>query len=172
LSNKPIIRFLSIGFGSYVTWLSFHEFYLKKHTLFDQYVIHAIVSCAETQLSLVGADLQEMGKWNLPLKRHIAFNGAKVVTVGAPCDGVVLYALFLCFIIAFPGPMKHKLWFAPTGVAFLFWMNTLRIVALAWIAKVDESLLQFNHDYTFTAMVYSFEFLLWMIWVKFFSGVK
>lgn len=172
LSNNPVIRFLSIGFGSYVAWLSVHEFYLKRNSRFDQFIIHAIVSTSESQLSFLGAELQDLGQWNNPLKRHIALKGAKVITVGAPCDGVVLYALFVCFILAFPGPVKQKLWFIPIGVLFLFWINTLRVVALVWIAKVDESILQFNHDYTFTAVVYSIEFLLWLLWVKYFSFAK
>lgn len=172
LPNKHVIKFLLIGFGSYVCWLSFHEFFLKKQTHFDQYVIHAIVSASEWQLASLGADLQDLNQWNQPLKRHIGLKNAKVITVGAPCDGVVLYALFVCFVLAFPGPPKHKIWFIPLGVFLLFWINTLRVVALACIAKVDESMLQFNHDYTFTALVYSIEFLLWLAWVKYFSIAK
>jgi hypothetical protein len=35
----------------------------------------------------------------------------------------------------------------------------------------NENWLSFNHDYTFTLIVYSFVFLLWWIWVNKFSGV-
>jgi exosortase family protein XrtF len=170
--NKPVFKFLLIGFGVYISWLSFHEFYLKPRTHFDQSVIHAIVSFAEFHLSALGQNTQDLSRWNHPYKRHIALENSKVVTVGAPCDGVILYALFVCFIFAFPGPVRHKIWFMPAGIAILFWMNTLRVISLAWIAKVDESWLQFNHDYTFTVFVYSIEFLLWMLWVKFYSSMK
>ena len=71
------------------------------------------------------------------------------VTVGAPCDGIVLLALFTVFIVAFPGPWKHKLWYLPAGLIAIHLINAIRITALAVIAHVKIEWLQFNHDYTF-----------------------
>ena len=34
---------------------------------------------------------------------------------------------------------------------------------------VDPELLDFNHDYTFTIIVYAFVFMLWYIWIQRFS---
>jgi hypothetical protein len=48
-------------------------------------------------------------------------------------------------------------------------LNVLRIVALAIIMSVNEEWLAFNHDYTFTILVYAYVFALWMIWVQRFS---
>ncbi|MFM7106457.1 MAG: hypothetical protein ACKOW8_13150, partial [Flavobacteriales bacterium] len=154
------------------TWLSFHEFILKRYTSFDQHVIEGLITVSEYQLHILQVPLEDLSRWNKPFKRHLAFDGAKAVTVGAPCDGVVLYALFICFILAFPGRVKHKIWFIPLGVLFLFWVNSLRIISLAWIMSVNESWLEFNHDYTFTILVYSLEFLLWTLWVRFLSPVE
>ena len=77
------------------------------------------------------------------------------MTIGAPCDGVVLYALFIFFILAFPGSVKHKLWFIPLGALSVFYLNVLRIVGLAIIMDINEEWLAFNHDYTFTIIVYA-----------------
>jgi len=170
--SKGVLRFFIVGIGSYIAWLSCHEFILKKYTSFDQYVIEGLITVSESQLHILQVPLEDLSKWNHPFKRHLAFKGAKAVTVGAPCDGVVLYALFVCFIIAFPGRWFHKLWYIPVGVIFLFWVNTLRIIALAWIMSVNESWLAFNHDYTFTILVYSIEFLLWTVWVRYLSSAQ
>jgi exosortase/archaeosortase family protein len=48
-------------------------------------------------------------------------------------------------------------------------LNVLRVVALAIIAKYCPQYLNFNHTYTFTFVIYSFIFLLWIIWVNKFS---
>lgn len=167
--SKGVRRFFLIGIGAYVFWLSIHEFILKRYTHFDQYVIEGLINVSEFQLQILNVPLEDLSKWNQPFKRHLAFDGAKAVTIGAPCDGVVLYALFVCFVIAFPGRWLHKCWYIPLGVALLFWINTLRIIALAWILSINESWLAFNHDYTFTIWVYSVEFFLWTIYVKYLS---
>jgi exosortase/archaeosortase family protein len=60
-------------------------------------------------------------------------------------------------------------WFVPLGALSVFYLNVLRIVGLAVIMKINESWLAFNHDYTFTILVYLYVFLLWMLWVKKFS---
>jgi exosortase/archaeosortase family protein len=105
--------------------------------------------------------------WN-----HIAIEGTGGVLIGAPCDGIILFTLFSIFVVAFPGSLKHKLWFIPLGILSIHIVNVMRVIALAVIVSIDESWLSFNHDYTFTILTYAWVFTLWVIWVKRFSPLR
>lgn len=167
--SNPFLRFLVFSVSLYLLWYVFYEFYLHTHTAFDKIVIDTLVKWAEGTLNLIGYSTTDYSSSDVVFREHIGIVGSNGVTIGASCDGVVLYALFIFFIIAFPGPLKHKAWFIPLGALSVFYLNVLRIVALAIIMDVNESWLAFNHDYTFTIIVYAYVFLLWMIWVQKFS---
>jgi exosortase family protein XrtF len=172
VSSNPLFRFLIIGTGLYVSWYSFYEFYLHTQTSFDQIVINSLVESADWTLRMIGYETTNFSSVDIEFHEHIGILGYNGLTIGAPCDGVILYALFIIFIVAFPGPLKHKLWFIPVGAFTVFYVNVIRIVALAIIMSINEEWLAFNHDYTFTILVYAYVFALWMIWVKQFSGIS
>ena len=67
----------------------------------------------------------------------------------------MLYALIGGFVLAFPGPWQHMLWFVPAGMAITLGLNVLRVAALA-----------LNHHYAFTFVVYACIFGLWMLWAR------
>ena len=167
--GNPLSRFLVIGSGLYLFWYFLYEYWLKSNSALDKWVISNLISLTDGALSLMGYNL-----WNDANQvdgNFVGIAGGYPLEVGAPCDGLVLHALFLAFIIAFPGPWKHKLWFAPTGVLLVHMVNVLRITSLAMIIHYAPEYLDFNHDYTFTILVYSFVFVLWIFWVKRFSGI-
>jgi len=167
--KNPFLRFLFFSISLYLTWNVFYEFYLRTQTNFDKIVIDTLVRWAEVTLQVLGYSTTDYSAADVAFREHIGIAGSKGVTIGAPCDGVVLYVLFIFFVVAFPGPLKHKAWFIPVGALSVFYLNVLRIVGLAIIMKINESWLAFNHDYTFTIVVYAYVFLLWMLWVKRFS---
>lgn len=167
--KNPFLRFLILSASLYLTWNIFYEFYLHPHTNFDKIVIDTLVRWSEVTLQILGYSTTDYSSADVVFREHIGIAGSSGVTIGAPCDGVVLYVLFILFVAAFPGPIKHKAWFIPLGTLSVFYVNVLRIVGLAIIMSVNESWLAFNHDYTFTIIVYAFVFVLWMLWVKKFS---
>lgn len=92
--------------------------------------------------------------------------GEQSVVVGPACNGLVLYALFAGFILAFPGPWLRKVWFIPAGIVLIWLLNVLRVAALAINHSYSHQTVDFNHHYTFTFVVYSCIFMLWMLWAK------
>ncbi len=170
--SNPLLRFLISGLFLYVGWYFFYEFYLHPHTNFDKVVINSLVELSQSTLHVVGYSTTNYAAEDVEFHEHIGIQGFKGLTIGAPCDGVILYALFIIFVVAFPGPLKHKLWYIPIGAFTVYYVNVLRIVALAIIMSINEEWLAFNHDYTFTILVYAYVFALWMIWVKRFSGLS
>ncbi len=170
--KNQLFRFILLSTILYLGWTALYEFYLHKRTSFDASVIHALVVTAEGTLEICGQSITDYTAVDGEFRQHVGIANSLGVTIGAPCDGVVLYVLFVCFIAAFPGPWKHKLWFLPLGALSIFYINALRVVALAVIVSINPDWLAFNHDYTFTILVYAYVFALWVIWVKWFANLN
>lgn len=131
--------------------------------MLDEYLIHSMVISAEWVLRQLGYGLYEMGTSDLRWQIGIA-DSVGLLQIGAPCDGLVLFALFTVFILSFPGAAKRKLWFIPAGIILIHGFNLLRVVSLVIIQFNRPESLKFNHDYTWTVLVYGFIFWLWYVW--------
>lgn len=164
--HPALVRFVLVGVFGYVAWYSLYAYFLRPATLLDEYVIHSMITTSEWVMDATGWEV-------LPaegdgLRNHIGIAGAGGVQVGDPCDGVVLFALFAIVLMAFPGGWRAKVWFIPTGVLLLHGVNIGRVCALILIQWWRPEWLQFNHDYTFTILIYGVVFLLWYSWARFF----
>ncbi len=165
--KHPFFKFILLSTGIYLGWIGLYEYYLKPSTLFDDYIIDSLVKIDEFMLRALGYDTTPYQ--DFPMRSHIGILGSKGVTIGAPCDGAVLFALFTAFVLAFPGKWIHKLWYIPVGLISIHLINALRVLGLAVIVHINEDWLDFNHDYTFTLFVYAWVMLLWWIWISRYS---
>ena len=165
--KDPLVRFLGLSILLYIGWQLLYELVLHPDGRLDRAVIDNLMWLAGAILTGLGyALLPEPDSENY---RTIGIQGGSDLWVGDPCNGVALFAVFLIFLIAYPGPLRHKLWFAPLGLLTIHLINALRIVVLAIVVTIDYELLNFQHDYTFYVIVYGWVFLLWAIWVKRFA---
>ena len=166
--KNPILRFILIGTILYLGWYFFYELYLLPHTHIDEYLVNFLVESSEKLMQVLGFELRDFHDGEF--KNHLAVVNTAGVTIGAPCDGMILMALFIIFVVAFPGSWKNRLWFIPMGLIIIQIFNIIRIVSLAFIVYWNEMYLSFNHDYTFTVLVYSVVFGLWWWWSKLHSS--
>lgn len=160
--NRPALRFLLVFAGLYVLWALAYDGLLGPDNRLDHFLSANLAAVAAATLRLAGwaahVDLHE--------PRLLVLNGQPSVIVGDPCNGLLLYALFAGFILAFPGPWRHKGWFVPLGVLAIYALNVARVAGLAlnhvyWRPTVD-----FNHHYTFTFVVYGAIGALWILWAR------
>ncbi|MFZ6050974.1 exosortase X [Halocola ammonii] len=171
LLRNPILRFLVLGTGIYLLWYFLYAYWVKPDLPVDERIIDNLIAINEWVLSAVGYTMIEYSDSLFDVhKTGIA--GSTGVLIGPECDGMVLFGLFIAFIVAFPGPWKHKLWFIPMGLISIHLINSLRVIALVLIQYYRPQWLAINHDYTFTIIVYAFVFLLWYLWVNKFSPLK
>lgn len=96
----------------------------------------------------------------------LLLNGYPSVFVGAQCDGLVLYALLAGFVLAYPGPARRRLWFIPLGIAGLWLLNIVRIIALALNYKYSPETFEFDHHYAFNSVAYAALGGLWLLWTR------
>ncbi len=157
--SKQIIRFLAIAFGLYIAWYLCYDLWLFPDGRLDSWL-----SVKEAWLSGIGLSL--IGYNGSSNAYSVFIDQYPVVLVGNPCNGMVLFALFAGFILAYPGPWKAKLFYIPVGIFLIYILNVLRIMALALNSFHSRHTLEFNHKYTFAFVVYACIFGFWMLWIK------
>ena len=168
IKSNAFIRFLITSGLLYLVSYLIYQFIVKKYTYYDQKFIGLIIQGADFVLQALGYTTFKV------LQDHdfqvVGIDGSNGVWVGSNCNAITLFALFAVFVIAYPGNQKDKFWFVPTGILAIHFLNIMRVAALALIANSYPQYLNFNHSYTFTFLVYSFIFLLWIIWVNKFAS--
>jgi exosortase/archaeosortase family protein len=163
-TQPALVRFAVVGVAGYVTWYALYSYVLRPATQLDEWVIHSMVRSTEWFMRAIGWEV--LPTFEQGLRCNVGVAGTGGVHIGDPCDGVVLFALFSIFLLAFPGPARHKVWFIPAGVAALHLVNIARVIALLFVQYYAPDWLQFNHDYTFTVLVYAIVFALWYLWAR------
>ncbi|MCC7333019.1 MAG: archaeosortase/exosortase family protein [Flavobacteriales bacterium] len=163
--DKFIAIFILKGISLYVLWYLIYDNWLLKDGFVDHFLIDHLVKSTSSILKIVGYKVFEYSD-------AVGVDGTHGVLIGAPCNGLSLFALFAGFIIIFPGNWKKKVIFISIGILFIHIINIFRLVALALVVVYKPESLEFNHKYTFTVLVYVFIFILWIIWVNKFALKK
>lgn len=164
-AKNSVLAFLLRAGIFYFIWLFLYELVIKPYTSLDRYVIDNLIDIASVVLKTLNYNLIPVQGADEPI-RTIGIDGTHGLWVGDPCNGLTLFAVFLSFLLAFPGKLNIKLWFIPAGLIIIHLINVMRIAALAIIVKIDYNYLDFNHNYTFTILVYSCIFLLWLWFIN------
>jgi exosortase/archaeosortase family protein len=160
LAARPAWRFGLVAFALYGAWVLGYEVVLAPDGRLDQALSVTVAAVAATLLQAVGVVAATAA--NAPTT--VTMYGEPAVFVGNPCNGLVLYALFAGFVLAYPGRAWRKAWFIPVGIGAIFLLNAGRVAVLAlnhtyWYHTVD-----FNHHYTFTFVAYAAILGLWRLW--------
>lgn len=169
--KDPIIRFVAIALLLYLGWYLLYEFIVHPAGWFDAALIDSLINLSGSGLKILGYELipEPINTENI---RTIGVQGGHLLWIGDACNGAGLFAVFVIFLIAYPGPWKHKIWFGAVGLVVIHVVNVLRIIALSIVVTINYELLNFNHDYTFYVIVYSCVFLLWYVWIKRFAPIS
>lgn len=168
----PLYQFLLKGLGLYIVWYIVYDQWLHPMGELDMFVIKTLEQASYFVLDTLG--YVTLAASHVENIRTIGIDGTHGLWIGDPCNGLTLFALFTGFVIAYPGPLKKKLWFIPMGLIAIHAINIVRIVALSLIIYYfpDPEVLDFNHTYTFTMLVYGFVFWLWYLWATKLSGLE
>lgn len=166
--DRGLLKFMAVGLVTYLLWYVAYQYFLKDSTLLDEYLIHSMVLVSESVIRVLGYPLYEVATSELRWQLGIA-NSVGMLQIGAPCDGLVLFVLFAAFILAFPGPAGRKAWYIPLGILAIHVANLIRVISLVILNFHWPEALAFNHDYTWTVLIYGFIFWLWYLWTERFS---
>lgn len=166
-NQNAFLKFILTASALYFFFYLIYQFIVKRYTYYDQKFIGTIIQASDFFLRLIGYKtftvLQDRDF------QIVGIDGSNGVWVGSNCNAISLFALFSIFIIAYPGAQKNKWWFIPVGIICIHLLNLLRVIGLVLMANYYPTYLEFNHTYTFTFLIYSFIFFLWVVWVNRFS---
>jgi exosortase family protein XrtF len=96
----------------------------------------------------------------------IGIDGIARVKVIEGCNGISVMVLFISFLLGFPGPWRHKIWFIPAGLFAIHFINVVRVSILC-LAVYSYGVTGYSiYKEVFTASIYFFVFTLWFIWVQ------
>ena len=163
--NKSIVLFLLKLFSLLIVWLILESSNVLNSSGLNNGIISNLVFFSEWLLQSLGYDVFSDSD-------IVGITGTSGVLIGAPCNALDLMALFLGILILLPGKILFKLLFALAGMFVIHILNLIRVIALILILKSSPELLEFNHNYTFTLIMYVLIFFGWVLWIRLGVGQK
>ena len=155
----------------FVGWMLLYHGFIVPDGRANKWLTDKVVLGTNIGLRILGYDSNQ---GSLDLKdphssRYVYIDNQPVVLVADECNGFELIALYIGFILAFPGPWKWKALFIPIGTLIIFFVNIAREVTLALNYKYFQETFDFNHKYTYVFVVYLVIFLIWRVWLNKYS---
>ena len=102
----------------------------------------------------------------------IMVEGYYMLGVIEGCNAASIIILFIAFVIAFKGTLKKTILFCLFGVVTIYLVNVLRISILTYGVSYFRAYTKLLHNIIFPAIIYGYIFLLWIVWVNYFSNLK
>lgn len=97
------------------------------------------------------------------------FHEKYVARIVEGCNAMSVMILFVAFIVAFKGKIKHAFLFILGGIFIIHVLNVVRISLLAASLYYYPQYEHFLHGVVFPLFIYGIVFALWVIWVQKFS---
>ncbi len=158
----PYWRFLFIGAGLSLLWWLGYEQVIGPDGRLDLALSVHVAQGAAWGLQAAGFAAATAAR----APTVVTMAGQPAVSVGAACNGLMLYALFAGFVLAYPGSVRRKAWFIPFGIGVVYLLNVVRVAALAINHTYWYHTMDFNHHYTFTFIAYAAILGLWRWWAQ------
>jgi len=171
LDFKPTIFFLLRFLGLYLVGNLMYGFYVTHYEPGPDPLTYSVTEQTAYFLDLLGWPNEVLPQLVLPTVT-IMYHRVAVVSVYEGCNGLNVMIIFAAFLFAFGPINKSMTWFILVGLIIIHLSNLLRIGLLFLVALYRPHYLYFSHKYFFTAFIYGFVFILWMIWVRYFSKKK
>jgi exosortase family protein XrtF len=168
--------FLVKFFCSYFLLFGIYSYYL-----FSTQIKGTLFACAPITTA-VGEQTISVLKYigyNARLEQHtqelsikLILNEVYLARVIEGCNSLSIIILFIAFIIAFPGPFRKTLLYAFSGSVIIYVVNVFRIAFLTVALAEFPSHKEILHNLVFPSLIYGLVFLLWVVWVNYFSNYK
>jgi len=165
---SPLLKFIVNGVVLVLIWFLFYQFLRYSafvHTFYET-ITHVLTDnlliASKFVLQLFGFDVEISGK-------IVRIAGTGGVYLDKGCLARNLMGLYVGFILAYPGKIKHKLWVIPAGLVVINILNVMRICGLAYVVLCCPEYVDINHHVIFKYTVYVFIFLMWYFWIKYYS---
>lgn len=169
---RPFLRFLLVFFVSYGLLSFLYNHYLS-HYENQQYPVDPFTEHVSYQVKTFA------GFFGLDIETHkvagerwtqLVYNDRYVARVVEGCNALSVMILFVSFVLAFAGKPFRTLAFITIGILLIHSMNIARIAALTSLMYHYPEHTHLLHGILFPLVIYGFVFILWIVWIKKYSG--
>jgi exosortase family protein XrtF len=123
----------------------------------------------EDLLLLFGQDASTLPHPTQPSVK-LFLNDKFLARVVEGCNAMSVMILFMAFVIAFKGKLKHTILFVLVGILVIHILNVLRIALLTIALYHYPEYEHILHGVIFPLFIYGVVFGLWVLWVQKFSA--
>jgi exosortase family protein XrtF len=161
--EKEHIQLIARAFGLVLGWVIIYNFVLEPDGRVDDFLTETSTAVGSAVLNVLGYDTS----YTATNSGQVLYMGdMRLLGIAHPCNGLILYAIFLGFILIFPSRIKNKLRISLIGLLIIYVLNIGRIVSLSLIYLYIPAFFAVSHHFVFTALLYGVIFLLWMYWIN------
>lgn len=171
IEYKPFLLFLGKFLISYLILTFIYQSYLTSYDSKNHQVdgfTKVVSNQTEKLLLLFDCDVKTSKHTTEPSIK-LNYNKKWIARVVEGCNGISVIILFISFIIAFSGKIKHTLVYIFFGIIVIHTLNIARIALLVVLMYHFPGYKEFFHGVLFPLLIYGTVFLLWIIWVNKFS---
>lgn len=164
---KFILTFLLVyGMSSGV--YKFYLDYSDGSQFYPDYLTHLVAKQSKSLINSFGYPT-EIEPHNLEPSMKIVIKNKFVARVVEGCNSVSIIILFVSFVIAFAGSFKTTFLYLLAGSTLIYAVNLFRIAILSIGLYKYPWRSELLHTVIFPLIIYGLVFLLWMVWVHYYS---
>lgn len=164
---KFIITFLlvyGIGSGIYKFYLDFSD----GSQFYPDYLTNLVAKQSSAIINSFGYPT-EIEPHKLEPSMKLIVNNKFVARVVEGCNSVSVIILFVSFVLAFAGSFKATFFYVLAGSSLIYAVNLIRIAILSIGLYKYPWRSELLHTVIFPLIIYGLVFLLWMVWVHYYS---
>jgi exosortase family protein XrtF len=171
IQYKPFLLFLGKFALTYLVLTLFYQGYLnqfdEKTFEVDGFTQLVANQTEQTLLFFNGSSSLELHESQPCVK--LFYNQKYVARIVEGCNALSVIILFIAFIVAFTGKLKHTVLYIIGGSLLIHILNVARIALLAVLIYHFPEQEPLLHGVIFPLFIYGVVFVLWVIWVNKFS---
>jgi len=163
LNKKRLLKGFAIkAIITFIIWTVIYYGLIIPDGRLNSFLTDTVIKGTTAGLTILGYDTRGEGDM-------VFIDNQPVVLVADACNGLELFALYIGFLLCFPGKWKYKVIFIPAGIILIYLINVIREIVLALNYKFFQNTFDFNHKYTYVFIVYIFVFAIWRFWLNKYS---
>jgi len=174
--NKTVVLFLIKFFGTYLLLFLGYSYYLDKtQNETAPFACAPITKTVAEQtkylLNIFGYPT-EIAQDTETVSVELFINGKLTAFIVEGCNAISIIILFIAFIVAFAGKFKTTVLYILFGSLLIYFTNIVRVAIISIALYEYPQYQHLLHEIIFPSIIYGMTFLLWFVWIRYFSNLK
>ncbi|MCZ8228106.1 exosortase family protein XrtF [Flavobacterium sp.] len=166
---KPFLKFIGTFLLAFILLTFLYQWYLSGYEKNQiDGITRLVASHVEKVLQVF--DSNSAVVYDNKTKISILMHQKEVARIIEGCNAISVVILFVSFVMAFAGRITTALLFLIGGSVLIYLLNVIRIAVLSVLLYRFPAYEHLLHGVIFPLFIYGVVFILWFIWVNYFSS--